>query len=132
MMCQIILTLIVAFIMEFTHLFVPFQVTPVFFVSVVTGADAKISLAWKSQTGKCYTFIFETRVAGNLASSSQLTSRKTKSNRHLVTRVWSRLKFACFHLEFLLTLRDLTYDKLGFGFATPSREAYKEKFYTAS
>ena len=87
MMCQIILTLIVAFIMEFTNLFVPFQVTPVFFVSVVTGADAKISLAWKSQTGKCYTFIFETRVAGNLASSSQLTSLKTKSNRHLVTRV---------------------------------------------
>ncbi|XP_022799052.1 platelet-derived growth factor receptor alpha-like [Stylophora pistillata] len=31
---------------------VEFQVTPVFVVSAVTGADAKISLAWKSQTGK--------------------------------------------------------------------------------
>ncbi|XP_066025560.1 uncharacterized protein [Pocillopora verrucosa] len=31
---------------------VEFQVTPVFFVSAVTGADAKISLAWKSQTDK--------------------------------------------------------------------------------
>ncbi|CAH3043290.1 unnamed protein product [Pocillopora meandrina] len=31
---------------------VEFQVTPVFVVSVVTGADAKISLAWKSQTDK--------------------------------------------------------------------------------
>ena len=73
--------------MEFTHLFVSFQVTPVFVVSEVTGADAKISLAWKSQTGSCYIFIFETRVAGNLASSSQLIRFKTKTNRHLVTRV---------------------------------------------
>lgn len=31
---------------------VEFQVTPVFVVSGVTGADAKISLAWKSQTSK--------------------------------------------------------------------------------
>lgn len=31
---------------------VEFQVTPVFVVSEVTGADAKISLAWKSQTDK--------------------------------------------------------------------------------
>ena len=73
--------------MEFTHLFVSFQVTPVFVVSEVTGADAKITLAWKSQTGNCFIFIFETRVAGNLASSSQLIRIKTKSNRHLVTRV---------------------------------------------
>ena len=73
--------------MEFTHLFVSFQVTPVFVVSVVTGADAKISLAWKSQAGSYYIFIFETRVAGNLASSSQLIRLKTKGNRHLVTRV---------------------------------------------
>ena len=87
MMCQIILTLIVVSSWSLLIYLCLFKVTPVFVVSVVTGADAKISLAWKSQTGKCYTFIFETRVAGNLASSSQLTSLKTKSNRHLVTCV---------------------------------------------